>query len=184
MKAMLEHSQKTYLPLPFEVRQRRVSLRSRASPYGRTYTITVSPKAAHAGNTTNTSILHELSTNIASPPSVANLKPNKADFASPAPALAAVNPLSPFHFDFLHNPPAASMVASDPVLAPRQRVASATRRTALGWSKRKESQTPKEVKSSNKENAPPSGVVLMRYIRLSRFRLVVLTDDLQPHRTS
>lgn len=171
MKAMLEHSQKTYLPLPFELRSRRVSLRSRASPYGRTYTITVSHKNVHDNSSILQDLSTNLSTNIASPPSYANLKPSVMDIASPPPSLSAMNPISPFHFEFLNQPAPPAMPAPAPP-PPRQRVPSATRRSALGWSRRTAA-TPKEVKSSNKENAPPSGVVLMsptESLRLSRPR--------------
>ncbi|KAH7106059.1 hypothetical protein BKA62DRAFT_809511 [Auriculariales sp. MPI-PUGE-AT-0066] len=147
MKAMLQHSQEAYGPLPLELRTRRVSLRARASPYGRTYSIHVSPSASQTSISSST--LQERSASLWE--SLTGTTPNAK--------LAAVSPSR-----------------SDVITLPNhahQRVHSPERRTALDRSKRAENLLPRQVKPARLENGSPSRTVLMSAnlsLRVSRPR--------------
>lgn len=136
MQALLKESVKSYRALPHELNPRRIRPRtnSRPSPY---------PRAARHMKPTNSPeesslssfgslALQEVSTNL---------------LKSPAPTLDILKPFSPLIL--------GSGKTNSPFSAPpkdvRQRVGSAARRSALGWSKRstKSSNGQKE----NKENA-------------------------------
>ncbi|EPQ51625.1 hypothetical protein GLOTRDRAFT_117955 [Gloeophyllum trabeum ATCC 11539] len=147
MKALLEHSQNNYGPLPSELRPRRIRSRvnSRPSPYPRASpSFSVSPDEVRfihmeheqgQGQTPENarpSVLQDVSVN-----------PN---VLSPPPALEAIKAVSPLGLKFDKSQGEDSMNLPQ---APRPRVTSSTRRAALGWSKR--GAAPKS--KANKENS-------------------------------
>ncbi|KAH6911246.1 hypothetical protein BKA70DRAFT_1460494 [Coprinopsis sp. MPI-PUGE-AT-0042] len=159
MKALLEQSVRTYIPLPAELRRMRSRKGSRPSPYPQTRTFKTS------------------TTSINSPPIIA--MPSPASFkakatgagtplkqrsintlgVSPAPALPQfklgnLKPMSPFTVrvndsPLKENKKKMSNGSTDGSFV-RPRVPSAVRRSALGWTKR--SNGPKSS-MENKENA-------------------------------
>lgn len=123
MQALLEYSVQNYGPLPSELRPRRVRSRtqSRPSPYpqARLPKVTVSPEQTRSSKSSNahaTPVLKPL--------------PVNANTLSVAPSLEALKPFSPLVINI--EPKRENAFG----LAARPRVASSTRRSALGWSKR------------------------------------------------
>lgn len=162
MEAVLEHSQKTYKPLPSELRalRRRSRTLSRPSPYPRSRKTSESSlhsrKSSDCGHLEQ-SLMQQLAAPLQELPVNRNVPPVPQ---SPAPALKALNPFTPFAVKFNGGNGDKSLAISEkdlPVRAPRPRVASNARRTALGWSKRSTGKTGSE----NKENA--SFGAMMRY---------------------
>lgn len=160
MRALLEHSQKTYGPLPSELRalRRRSRTLSRPSPYPRSRKVSQASSEARAelpsiclaiyGNGSQPSLpLQEVPVN-------ANIQSNVSASAvektqSPAPALP-MKPFTPFHVEFRDKAHAAN--AKENILGlpiPRPRVPSNARRNALGWTKRS---TGKSSSNNDKEN--------------------------------
>ena len=123
MQALLEYSVQNYGPLPSELRPRRVRSRtqSRPSPYpqARLPKATKSPEQIRSSKSSNahtTPVLKQL--------------PVNTNTLSVAPSLEALKPFSPLVVNI--EPKRENAFG----LAARPRVASSTRRTALGWSKR------------------------------------------------
>jgi len=168
MKALLKQSQQAYGPL--ELRTRRVSLRSRTSPYGRTFSLHVQGSTSQL-SLNSPSILHEKSVNVPQAVPKVTLAPKPATKNS----RAVTGVESPQRTSILSPP-------TGPSPQPRQRVLSATRRPILS---RKGSTVPaaapREVKSINKkENAPATGIVLMRYVVCVSSLCSYLLVTLQP----
>ncbi|KAF8580290.1 hypothetical protein K439DRAFT_1637168 [Ramaria rubella] len=166
MQALLEHSQKSYIPLPHDLRPRRVRSRTssfnRTSPYPRGLQRSFSPVSTTSTKSRRSSA--DLSASVSISSSFDRSRalqtipvPNNA--TPPVPALAALTPFSPLALDLSRSTEAVDMMSHVPqsIIKPiiRPRVESAARRNALGWTKRK---TPKtktaEGKSThaNKEN--------------------------------
>lgn len=154
MQALLEHSQKTYIPLPPDWRPRRI--RSRTSSLNR---ISPYPRVHRATSSNGSSVQSRCSSIEGSSFDRSRaLQPltSNDNIISPPPTLAAITPFSPLAFDDPNN---SNVIIKEPVSVIKQpvrpRVGSAARRNALGWTKRK---TPKgskitEGKSfSQKEN--------------------------------
>ena len=152
MQAMLEQSQKTFGPLPSELRPHRVRSRtsSRASPYPqlRAMRSTMSPEKPRsspiqvftdvpikpfANTTQEHSILREVQRNTINVP-------------TPPPALGEIKPFTPFNVDLDTSKQGKNKMG----LPARPRVTSSTRRAALGWSKRS---TGKSSAQDFKENS-------------------------------
>ena len=153
MQALLEHSQKSYIPLPSDLRPRRIRSRKsslhRPAPYPRTANRTLSPSSTKScSSSVDVSISSSFDKSRALQPiSVSD------NLTSPAPALAAFTPISPLVVDLSHSEDHIPIPQS--VIKPnvRPRVGSAARRNALGWTKRR---TPKTADGklfhANKEN--------------------------------
>jgi serine/arginine repetitive matrix protein 2 len=129
MKVMLEHSQQHYVPLPAELRCHRVRSRtySRPSPYPQRTIKPASPEMVSPQPSPRKQ--GKAVATIAQP-----LQPKSINVNSktPAPALKNVNPISPFVVEFEKCKGDKSI--NERTIRPR--VASSTRRAALGWSKR------------------------------------------------
>lgn len=129
MKAMLEHSQQNYGPLPPELRCHRVRSRtySRPSPYPQR---TVKPTSTERPPQPSPQKVQEPVKDVITQP----LQPKSININSntPAPAIKNLNPISPFAVDFERCKGDKSF--NERTVRPR--VASTTRRAALGWSKR------------------------------------------------
>lgn len=155
MQALLEHSQKTYGPLPFELllQRRRSRTSSRPSPYPRSRKTSLTSSHSRPSidlnipNITFGSLdvhpLQEVSVNT-------NIDMN---ILSPPPALNPLKPVSPLVVDFRDKSHQTQVNKENaslglPVPAARPRVASNARRSALGWSKRSTGKSAEE----NKEN--------------------------------
>ncbi|KZT25561.1 hypothetical protein NEOLEDRAFT_1178340 [Neolentinus lepideus HHB14362 ss-1] len=138
MKALLEHSQKNYGPLPSELRPRRIRSRadSRPSPYPRSK-LSLSPEEIRI-------VEQEQSPESARPPVLQDVSVHPNVMSSP-PALEAIKGVSPLVVKFDKSREDSMNM---PTHAPRPRVASTVRRNALGWSKRNATATAKE----NREN--------------------------------
>lgn len=150
MRAMLEHSQKNYGPLPSDLRPRRIRSRtsSRASPYPlpnhRSSFSPDKPIYVHADASPELRVgpqqptpfcaLREVSTNVKN--------------QSPVPALDAIKPFTPFNVQFDKSKPDISNDSFIPPVPIRPRVSSSTRRNALGWKR----QTGKSSSAAQKEN--------------------------------
>lgn len=134
MKAMLEHSQQTYGPLPPELRCHRVRSRtySRPSPYPQRIVKSASPERPSPQPSLHKqeeSIAGITTTVITQP-----LQPRAININSrvPAPAIKSLNPNSSFAAEFEKSKGEQSF--NERTICPR--VASGTRKVALGWSKR------------------------------------------------
>ena len=129
MRAMLEHSQLNYGPLPPELRCHRVRSRtySRPSPYPQR---TVKPASPGRLSPPPPQKVEEPIADVTTKP----LQPKSinANSKTPAPAIKNLNPISPFAVDFEKCKGDKSF--NERTIRPR--VASSTRRAALGWSKR------------------------------------------------
>lgn len=161
MKAMLEHSQQNYGPLPSELRPYRIRSRtsSRASPYPtRTLKSTLSPERQRSSVFVEDSH-HEY--NVSKPfasllpaPALQEISVNpNLSFLSTIPVLN-VKQFSPFSCDVDDVPQKPSDV-NKMGLPARPRVTSSARRTALGWTKRS---TGKSSSSEQKENASQGSI--------------------------
>ena len=169
MQALLEHSQKSYVPLPSDLRPRRV--RSRTSSMNRPFPY---PRNIyHQRSSSQSSTGSRRSSVDMSAPSMPNSSFDKSralqaipvsqNFASPPPALANLAPFSPFTLNLSRseeNPNMTSIQVAPPSVikpAARPRVGSAARKTPLGWAKKrtpKSKGTATEGKqlNANKEN--------------------------------
>ncbi|OCH91742.1 hypothetical protein OBBRIDRAFT_833966 [Obba rivulosa] len=165
IRALLEHSQKTYGPSN-EIGPRRIRSRtsSRASPYPLPQAVPISPELVQQSFTAPKS-----TQKIKPAPSLALRERSlntTADVASPPPALDALKPFTPFNVPKV--PPSPKSAA--PPLPTRPRVTSSARRTALGWTKR----NPGKSKSSShnqKENiSQPMVITPSETLRLNRPR--------------
>lgn len=132
---MLEHSQKNYGPLPSDLRPRRIRSRtsSRTSPYPLpTHRCSFSPdKPIYV----HTDASPELRVSPRKPSTFAALREVSLNVKneSPAPALEAIKPFTPFNVQFDKSKPDISNDSFIPPVPVRPRVSSSTRRTALGW---------------------------------------------------
>jgi hypothetical protein len=129
MKAMLEHSQQSYGPLPPELRCHRVRSRtySRPSPYPQR---TVKPASPEKPSQPSRQKAEKPVANMMAQP--LQPKPININLDTRAPAIRNFNPISPFAVDFERCKGDKSF--NERTIRPR--VASSTRRAALGWSKR------------------------------------------------
>ncbi len=151
MQAMLEHSQKSYGPLPSELRPHRIRSRtsSRASPYPvRPQRFTISPE--HSNSSSSSRPFASPDGLLPAPLRQISINPNIAVF-SPPPSIE-VKPFTPFNVELKTAP----KKGKNQLGLPRQRVTSAARRTALGWSKRSVGKT---STSSDKENVDQNMVI-------------------------
>ncbi|THG95127.1 hypothetical protein EW026_g6465, partial [Hermanssonia centrifuga] len=151
MQAMLEHSQKSYGPLPSELRPHRIRSRtsSRASPYPiRPQRSTISPE--HSNSSSSSRPFASPDDLLPAPLRQISINPNIAVF-SPPPSIE-VKPFTPFNVELKTAP----KKGKNQLGLPRQRVTSAARRTALGWSKRSVGKT---STSSDKENVDQNMVI-------------------------
>ena len=151
MQAMLEHSQKTFGPLPSELRPHRIRSRtsSRASPYPlRVMRSTISPEKqrgspirvfTEAPSKPFASAVHE-------PSVLREVWTANVNVPTPPPALNEIKPFSPFQVELETSKQGKNAVG----LPARPRVTSSTRRAALGWSKRS---TGKSSTQDCKENS-------------------------------
>lgn len=179
MKALLEHSQKTYIALPSDLRPRRVRSRksslNRPSPYPRAMQQSFSPsrsstKSRRASMDLSASSISSSFDKSRALQSIPVSKNN--NLTSPAPALASFTPFSPITLDLSQSednilnitlPPVPPTSVIKPAIRPR--VGSTARRNALGWTKRK---TPKSKTTEgkhlnpNKENEAQG--MLTRYV--------------------
>ncbi|KAG2024130.1 hypothetical protein CC2G_001714 [Coprinopsis cinerea AmutBmut pab1-1] len=169
MKAMLEHSVRTYGPLPAELRRIRSRKDSRPSPYPQTRVFTSMPTAPPMPPPAMpTPPTFTAKTSSAPTPVLQERKINKNILgASPAPnkpVLDAIKPFSPF---VVHvggdDSPVPDMkkmsTGSGNGSFVRPRVPSAVRRSALGWTKRSNGAKASTDKKENKENAVGQGLV-------------------------
>ncbi len=143
MTALLEHSKETYGPLSSELRPHRVRSRtsSRASPYPvRSPRSVVSPDRVKANMSSGRPFASPGDRSL--PLRSISIDPN-ISMCSVAPAVD-IKPFSPFAFE-LENSKEGKSVAG----APRQRVTSSARRSALGWKKRGS----KAAAGADKENS-------------------------------
>ena len=134
MKAMLEHSQQNYGPLPPELHCRRVRSRtySRPSPYPQR---TVKPASPERPSPQQSSQGREgIVADVTVATVVQPLRPKSVNInaRTPAPAIKGLNPISPFVVEFEKSKGDKSF--NERTIRPR--VTSSTRRAALGWSKR------------------------------------------------
>jgi len=133
MKAMLEHSQQNYGPLPLELRCHRVRSRtySRPSPYPQR---TVKPASPERPSPQPSPQKREMVADTTIVTTVQPLQPKSVNVNSktPAPAINDLNPISPFMVEFEKSKGDKSF--NERTIRPR--VTSSTRRAALGWSKR------------------------------------------------
>lgn len=175
MQALLEHSVKNYVPLPNDRHMRRI--RSRASSVSRSvpYTRPSSSgggsgrsKKSHARSRSRSS--NDTSFNSGSSGHALRPKCVNDNMPSPRPILAAIAPSSSFSVDLGQKKVGSSeeesfltfaAIANEQTGVPlnvtkpdvRPRVPSATRRTALGWSKRRtKDEDRKNNNNNNKEN--------------------------------
>ncbi len=137
MQAMLEHSQKTFGPLPSELRPHRVRSRtsSRASPYPLRAMRSITSPEKQRGSPIQvfsdtpskrfTSAVHE-------PSVLREVWTANANVPTPPPALGEIKPFSPFQVEIDTSKRGKNAMG----LPARPRVTSSTRRAALGWSKR------------------------------------------------
>ncbi|KAI0692931.1 hypothetical protein C8T65DRAFT_711302 [Cerioporus squamosus] len=151
MQAMLEHSQKTFGPLPSELRPHRVRSRtsSRPSPYPlRAMRSTMSPEKprgspiqvfSDAPSKPFASTVHE-------PSVLREVWTANTNVPTPPPALSEIKPFSPFQVEIDTSKRGKNAMG----LPARPRVTSSTRRAALGWSKRS---TGKSSTQDCKENS-------------------------------
>ena len=134
MKAMLEHSQQNYGPLPLELRCHRVRSRtySRPSPYPQRIVKAASPERPSPQPSPQK--LKETAADVTVATIAQPLKQKSTNVSSktPAPAIKNLNPISPFAVDFERCKGDRSF--NERTIRPR--VPSSTRRAALGWSKR------------------------------------------------
>lgn len=131
MKAMLEHSQQTYGPLPLELCCHRIRSRtySRPSPYPQRIIKQASPERSPPQKAEE-----PVADVIVQPLQPKSINTNSK---TPAPAIKNFNPISPFAVDFEKCKGDKSL--NERTIRPR--VASSTRRAALGWSKRSTGKT-------------------------------------------
>ena len=134
MKAMLEHSQQNYGPLPPELHCHRVRSRtySRPSPYPQR---TVKPASPERPSPQQSSKKQEgIIADVTVATIVQPLRPKSVNVnaRTPAPAIKGLNPISPFVVEFEKSKGDKSF--NERTIRPR--VTSSTRRAALGWSKR------------------------------------------------
>jgi serine/arginine repetitive matrix protein 2 len=131
MKAMLEHSQQNYGPLPPELRCHRVRSRtySRPSPYPQRTVKSASPERPSPQPSPRKQ--RETVADTTAPTIVQPLRQKSVNVNSktPAPAIKNLNPISPFVVEFK-----GDKSFNERTIRPR--VTSSTRRAALGWSKR------------------------------------------------
>ncbi|EMD32355.1 hypothetical protein CERSUDRAFT_108803 [Gelatoporia subvermispora B] len=167
MRALLEHSQKTY-NASNEIGPRRLRSRtsSRATPYPLPQAVPISPELVHQSFVSSKSAdsaekpkpkpslaLRERSLNASA--DVTTLSP---------PTLEALKPFTPFSVPIAEPSPKGVV----PPLPTRRRVTSSARRTALGWTKRNPG---KPTSQSQKENAPHGMVITpSETLRLNRPR--------------
>jgi len=134
MKAMLEHSQQNYGPLPPDLRCHRVRSRtySRPSPYPQRIVKPASPERPSPQQSPQEQVFVADDTVVTV---VQPLRPKSVNVnaRTPAPAIKDLNPISPFIVEFGKSKGDKSF--NERILRPR--VTSSTRRAALGWSKRK-----------------------------------------------
>ncbi|TFK33165.1 hypothetical protein BDQ12DRAFT_448473 [Crucibulum laeve] len=150
MQALLEHSVQNYGPLPSELRPRRVRSRtqSRPSPYpqARIAKVTTSPEQTRPSNA-------DLHRSFATPAAVLQQILVNANIMPSAPSLEALKPFSPFMMNV--EPKRENAFGLAPNARPR--VASTTRRTALGWSKRSNGA---KHSTDQKENVVGQGMIM------------------------
>ena len=145
MKAMLEHSQQNYGPLPPELRCPRVRSRtySRPSPYPQRAVKSTSPEMTLPQPSPQKQKETVANVTVATIVQPLQPKPINVNSKTQAPATKGLNPTSPFIVEFEKSKGDKSLNER----TARPRVTSSTRRVALGWSKRN------PVKSSElKEN--------------------------------
>ena len=132
MKAMLEHSQQNYGPLPPELCCHRVRSRtySRPSPYPQRTIKPASPERPSPQPSPQKR--KETTANITVARATRPLQQKSTNSNTPAPAIKNMNPVSPFVVEFDKCKGDKSFNGR----AARPRVTSSTRRAALGWSKR------------------------------------------------
>lgn len=173
---MLEQSQKTYGPLPYDLHQRRVRSRtsSRASPYPvrsrcasmdqPVYSFSLrKPFASPDSNEKSSSTMRSISIN----PNISNPNLVSPDTSSPsvqvffAPPDAKPAPSISVHVD------AEEPKEKPPPKVLRPRVTSSARRSALGWSKKNavkgtigKSSAARTSTGSEKENSIGQGIML------------------------
>ena len=132
MKAMLEHSQQNYGPLPPELHCHRVRSRtySRPSPYPQRTVKSASPEKPSQSPQEQEGIVADVTVPTVTQP----LRPKSVNVngRTPAPAIKGLNPISPFVVEFDKSKGDKSF--NERTFRPR--VTSSTRRAALGWSKR------------------------------------------------
>ena len=134
MKAMLEHSQQNYGPLPPELRCHRVRSHtySRPLPYPQRI---VKPPSPERSSPQSSPQKHEATfadITVATNTRPLQPKPVNVNSKTPAPAIKDLNPISPFMVEFEKSKGDKSF--NERTIRPR--VTSSTRRAALGWSKR------------------------------------------------
>ena len=134
MKAMLEHSQQNYGPLPPELRCHHVRSHtySRPSPYPQRI---VKPPSPERSSPQSSPQKHEATfadITVATNTRPLQPKPVNVNSKTPAPAIEGLNPISPFIVEFEKSKGEKSFNGR----TVRPRVTSSTRRAALGWSKR------------------------------------------------
>ena len=134
MKAMLEHSQQNYGPLPPDLRCYRVRPRtySRPSPYPQRTVKPASPERPSPQQSSREQevfVANDTAVTVVQP---LRSKPVNVNAKTPAPVIKDLNPISPFVVEFGKSKGDKSF--NERTLRPR--VTSSTRRAALGWSKR------------------------------------------------
>lgn len=161
MQALLEHSQKTYGPLPSDLKphRRRSRTLSRPSPYPRSRKISQSSDEKRP--------FFEVSITNSSRSALGVLPlqelPVNNNVLSPTPVLKPMKPFTPFTVRFEDKAVPISVFKDDqasreiPAQVARPRVPSNARRNALGWSKRNNGKTSQEKKENSAYGA------LMRY---------------------
>ena len=134
MKAMLEHSQQNYGPLPLELRCHRVRSRtySRPSPYPQRAVKSTSPERPPPQQSPQEQEEIVADVTVATIPQPLRPKFVNVNGRTPAPAIKDLNPISPFVVEFEKSKGDKSF--NERTIRPR--VTSSTRRAALGWSKR------------------------------------------------
>jgi hypothetical protein len=134
MRAMLEHSQQNYGPLPPELRCHRVRSRtySRPSPYPQRTIKPASPEKSspHPSPKKQEETIADIA--VATIPKPLRPKSVNVNSKTPAPAIKNFCPVSPFVVEFEKCKGDKSF--NERTIRPR--VTSSTRRAALGWSKR------------------------------------------------
>lgn len=181
MQALLEHSVKNYAPLPTDRHVRRIRSRassvSRSVPYTRPSSSVGSSgrsKKSHARSRSRSS--NESSFNSSGSGHALRPKYVNDNVPSPRPILAAIAPFSPFSVDLEQNKVGSSeesflafaALANEETSVPlnatkpdiRPRVPSATRRTALGWSKRKTKDEDRKTKNNNNKENETHGLLV------------------------
>ena len=134
MKAMLEHSQQNYGPLPLELRCHRVRSRtySRPSPYPQRTVKSASPERPSPQPSPRKREEIAADVTVATIAQPLQQKSVNVNSRTPAPAIKDLNPISPFMVEFDKSKGDKSL--NERTVRPR--VTSSTRRAALGWSKR------------------------------------------------